>query len=93
MCITLCYYLFAYQPGLYPFRKADGTEDETALAQHQSNPIDKAFLRWIAKLLRRRPVQGNSGYSRLEKALIKVCAIMLYGNVNIDCFEVRPEHE
>ena len=89
--ITSSYYLFAYQPGLYPFRKADGTDDQTALAQYRSNPIDKAFLRWLAKCLPRRPEERNG--SRLEKALIKVSAIMVYANVDIDSVEVRPEHE
>jgi len=91
--ITSSYYLFSYQPGLYPFRKSEDAGDQSALLRYRSNPIDKAILEWVAKWLRRNPEEENRSYSRLEKALIKVCASIAYASRITDCVKVRPEHE
>jgi hypothetical protein len=73
--ITSSYYLFTYQPDLYAFRKADGTEDQIIPSRYRTNPIDKIILSCLAKWVPRKPGDGNGPSSRLEKALIKVSTI------------------
>ena len=72
--ITSSYYLFTYQPDLDPFRQSDDAGDQTAVSRYRSNPIDKVILQWVAKWLPRNPEEENASYSRVEEALIKVCA-------------------
>src|SRR5215471_19216259 len=76
LVITAYYYLFVYVPDLYPFRKADASENDRALIQYRPSPIDKIFLRWIQRWPLHRPEKENERCSRLEKALIKVIAVI-----------------
>ncbi|KAF2098993.1 hypothetical protein NA57DRAFT_56623 [Rhizodiscina lignyota] len=70
--LTTVYYFFAYQPDLSPFHKEESSESDEAQLQYRANPVDKAILRLVSKCLPRRAATENKGYSRLERALIKV---------------------
>jgi hypothetical protein len=85
--ITSSYYIFTYQPDLYPFRKGDDTEDQDRPTRYRSNPIDKVILRWLANWLPRKPEEGNGSHSRVEKVLIKVRTDIVLANLIIDCFQ------